>query len=152
MLPGSFGMRLWAASQMIPGHAQRTAWSRDHFLEGSFTSSLFVRGRRKCRSVMQAGHAVWPQTPKNNLWSVLWANRAGRILEQVPELLATVLASGSLVLGKGFFFSLVLWGFGVVWLGFFNEFKYVHTCIPTRVAFQIGKPTSNAHSLQFEGL
>lgn len=57
----------------------------------------------------ELGHNFWPQNPKNNLWSVLGANKVGSIMEEVPEFLATILALGSLALGKGFFFSLVLW-------------------------------------------
>lgn len=104
-------------------------------------------------------------------------------MEEVPEFLATILALGSLALGKGFFFSLVLWrgfcccfcvvlvlclflfgsffvyfvcglgGFfgGVLWV-FLNVLKYVHTCIPTHVDFQVEKTLSNTHSLEFEGL
>lgn len=107
--------------------AWRTTWSRSNFLKSDFTSSLLGEEEN---IVLQCklGHTVRPQNPKNNVWSVLWA----RELEQVPELLATVLILVSLALVKIYFsiwwlfffwlvvfFSLFACFVGDFWVGFF---------------------------------
>lgn len=137
--------------------AWRTAWSRSHFLKSNFTSSLLGEEENV---VLQCklGHTVLRQSPKNNLWSVLWASRAGACTWISCYNFGLGLSS----FGKRFLFQFGDWGgcLGVFWGGedwgfylfvcLFNVFKYA--CISTFGFLQMEKPVSNTHSVQFKGL